>query len=70
LVAIRYSFSGNPNFSFPNEMHLIKNAIFLPNERIVCKPSSSSCTSSGVYPWTLFQYWLEAIGIPEIVKYF
>lgn len=50
LVAIRCSFSGNPNFSLPNAILLIKNAIFLPSVRIVCSPSSSFQTSSGVYP--------------------
>ncbi len=35
---------------------------------MVCRPSASWAASPGRRPWTLFQYWLEANGIPEMVK--
>ena len=37
--------------------------------RMICKPSSSFRTSSGVFPCTIGQYWLGAIGMPQMVKY-
>ena len=36
---------------------------------MVCIPSVSSRTSSGLFPWTWFQYWDVAIGILLMVKY-
>ena len=36
---------------------------------MVCKPSRSCRTSSGVLPWTEFQYWEDTTGMEEMVKY-
>ena len=36
---------------------------------MICLPSSSWLASPFARPWMEFQYWLEAMGIPEIVKY-
>ena len=63
------SFSGSPYASFPSLILFIKNVIFLASVRIVCLPSSSFSASPGAAPWMLFQYWLDATGIPEMVKY-
>ena len=43
--------------------------MFCPSTLIVCNPSSSFRTSSGVKPCTEFQYWDETMGILQIVKY-
>ena len=43
--------------------------MFRARVRMVWRPSLSCSASSGVRPWMLFQYWLEATGIPEMVKY-
>ena len=42
---------------------------FLARVRMVCMPSSSRTASPGAPPWTEFQYWLEATGMPLMVKY-
>lgn len=44
-------------------------AILFPSVRMVCNPSRSRRTSSGVKPCVEFQYWLETTGIWQIVKY-
>ena len=44
--------------------------MFRPSVRMVCKPSSSRWTSSGVLPCTMHQYWLGTTGMFEIKKYF
>ena len=36
--------------------------------RMVCKPSASWRASPASRPWMLFQYWLEATGMPLMVK--
>ena len=36
---------------------------------MVCRPSASFRTSSAELPYTIFQYWLLAMGIPLIEKY-
>ena len=36
---------------------------------MVCRPSRSWRTSSGVLPWTWFQYWEGTTGMLEMVKY-
>ena len=69
FVAIPFSRTGNPYFSFPSAMAFIRNAIFLARVRMVCMPSSSRTASPGVPPWTEFQYWLEATGMPLMVNY-
>ena len=69
LVWTGASFSGKPNFSLPRAMDFMRKVMFFASVRIVWSPSASSAASPGAHPWTLFQYWLEAIGIPEIVKY-
>ena len=38
-------------------------AMFRPSTRMICIPSSSWRTSSGVLPWTMFQYREEGMGI-------
>ena len=43
--------------------------MFRASVRMVCKPSASIAASPAALPWTLFQYRLEAMGIPEMVKY-
>ena len=63
------SFSGKPYFSFPSAILFMRNAIFLARTLIVCSPSSSCIASPFSVPWMLFQYWLDATGIPQIVKY-
>lgn len=68
LVLCASSFSGRPYFSFPRAMLFIKKVIFLANVRIVCKPSASWLASPCALPWILFQYWLYATGILEMVK--
>ena len=50
-------------------MDFIRKAIFLAKVRIVCRPSASSSACPGAPPWTLFQYWLEAMGMELMVKY-
>ena len=64
-VAIRSSFSGRPNCSLPSAILFIKNVMLRASVRIVCRPSPSCSASPGARPWMLFQYWLDAIGIPE-----
>lgn len=68
LVATRGSFSGRPYCARPSAMLFTRNAMFRPSVRITCMPSRSCRTSSAVLPCTLFQYWLDATGMPEIVK--
>ena len=43
--------------------------MFFPSVRMIWSPSRSCRTSSGVLPWTMFQYCDETIGMFEIVKY-
>jgi hypothetical protein len=43
--------------------------MFLPSVLIVCSPSKSRRTSSGVLPWTEFQYCEVTMGILLIIKY-
>ena len=50
-------------------MLFIKKAMFRARVRMVCSPSSSCWASPRSRPWTEFQYWLEATGMPLIVKY-
>ena len=65
-----FSISGGSSpFSRARAKARIIYAIFLPNMRMICKPSSSLRTSSGVFPCTIGQYWLGAIGMPQMVKY-
>ena len=40
-----------------------------PRVRMTAMPSSSLRTSSGVLPWTMFQYREETMGIWLMVKY-
>ena len=54
--------------SLPSFIHFISHAIFSPRVRIICKPSRSCITSSGVLPWTIFQYLDETTGIDEFKK--
>ena len=68
-VAIRSSFSGRPNCSLPSAILFIKNVMLRASVRIVCRPSPSCSASPGARPWMLFQYWLDATGMPEMVKY-
>ena len=67
-VAILSSFSGRPNCSLPSAILFIKNVMLRASVRIVCRPSPSCSASPGAQPWMLFQYWLEATGMPEIVN--
>src|SRR5574344_499441 len=53
----------------PASLHFSMKAMFLPTTLIVCMPSRSCFTSSGVLPCTIFQYLEETIGICEIEKY-
>ena len=50
-------------------MLLSRYAILFPSVRMVCIPSRSRLTSSGVNPWVEFQYWLDTTGICMMVKY-
>lgn len=50
LVNTLSSCIGIPYACFPKAMLLMRKAIFLPRIRIVCKPSISSFTCSGVFP--------------------
>ena len=59
---------GRPYFSRPSAMLRIKKVILRASVRMVCRPSSSCSASPGARPWMLFQYWLEATGIPAMVK--
>ena len=43
--------------------------MFRASVRIVWSPSASLRASSAEKPCILFQYWLEATGIPLMVKY-
>ena len=69
FVPTRFSFSGSPMASFPKAMLFTRNATFRPTVRMTCSPSASCAASCALLPWMLFQYWLDATGIPEIVKY-
>ena len=60
--------SGRPYFSRPRAMLLTRKAIFRARVRMVRRPSASWAASPGARPWMLFQYWLEATGIPLKVK--
>ena len=53
----------------PASMHLSIQAIFLARFLIVCIPSRSCLTSSGVFPCTIFQYEDVTIGICIMEKY-
>ena len=68
FVPTRFSFSGSPMASFPKAMLFTRNATFRPSVRMTCSPSASCAASCALLPWMLFQYWLDATGIPEIVK--
>ena len=46
-----------------------KSVMLRASVRIVCRPSPSCSASPGARPWILFQYWLDATGMPEMVKY-
>lgn len=35
---------------------------------VLCKLSASRAACPGSRPWTLFQYWLEAMSMPEMMK--
>lgn len=59
---------GQPYFSFPSAMLRIRKVILRASVRMVCLPSSSCRASPGSLPCTLFQYWLEATGMPAMVK--
>lgn len=59
----------NKIYQDPLSMHFSNHAIFCPKMRMVCKPSLSLRTSSGVKPCTEFQYCDATIGIFAIVKY-
>ena len=50
-------------------MHLMIQAMFAASVLRVWRPSSSCATSSALEPWTWFQYWDEATGMLQIVKY-
>ena len=50
-------------------MLFIRKAMFRPRVRMVCSPSRSCRTSSAEPPYTMFQYWLLAMGMPLMVKY-
>ena len=43
--------------------------MFRASVRMVCRPSASCAASPFSRPWTPFQYWLEATGMPQMVKY-
>lgn len=60
---------GSPYFSFPSAMLFMRNDMLRARVRIVCSPSSSLRASPGTSPWIWFQYWLDATGIPLMVKY-
>ena len=68
FVPTRFSFSGSPIASFPKAMLFTRNATFRPSVRMTCSPSASCAASCALLPWMLFQYWLEATGIPEMVN--
>ena len=52
----------------PSAMLRIRKVMLRARVRIVRRPSSSMAASPGKRPWTLFQYWLAAMGIPAIPK--
>ncbi len=56
-------------FLLPDLMLSSIQARFSPSVRIVCRPSKSLRTSSGVKPCTIFQYWEPATIMLEMVKY-
>ena len=68
-VGIHGSFWGTPKASLPRAMLFIRKVMFLARVRMVCMPSSSCAASPGILPCTLFPYWLEATGMPLMVKY-
>lgn len=55
-------------FSRAEAIDRSSHAMFSPKVRIVCKPSASFRTSSGVNPCTEFQYCDDTIGMFEMVK--
>ena len=61
FVAIHGSCPGGSRFAFRMDFSI--QAIFFPRVRIVCRPSRSCRTSSGVLPWTEFQYCEVTTGI-------
>lgn len=63
------SVSGSPNFSLPRAILFIRKVMFRASVRMVCFPSSSMSASPFSRPWIEFQYWLDAIGILDMVKY-
>ena len=68
FVQACFSFSGNPYCALPRAMAFIRKAMFLARVRMVCMPSKSSAACQGAPPWTEFQYWLEAMGMPLMPK--
>ena len=56
--------------ALPAAMHLRSQAMLQPRVRMTDRPSSSCRTSSGVLPWTMFQYREDTTGIWLMVKYF
>ena len=61
---------GRPYWALPSWMAFMRNAMFRPSVRMVWRPSLSWRTSSGVLPYTLFLFWLLALGLRELVMYF
>ena len=51
-------------------MHRSSQAMSLPRLRMICMPSLSCRTSSGVLPCTMHQYWEDTSGMWLMVKYF
>ncbi len=57
-VGVHFSYTGIDMPAFlPASMHFRTHAMFWAKVRMVCSPSSSFMTSSGVNPWIWFQYW-------------
>ena len=69
IVGVSRSGSGTPA-ALPASMHLMSQAMLRARVRIVCRPYRSWRTSSGVFPWTWFQYWEDTIGMLVMLKYF
>ena len=55
LVYFVTSFSGSPLRSRSAAMARMRKAMLRPKMRMICTPSSSCITSSGVWPCTMFQ---------------
>jgi hypothetical protein len=69
FVDTRFSGSGYGTEVLAASMQRISQAMFFPRVRMVCMPSRSCLTSSGVLPKTPFQYWELTLGIWAMVKY-